>query len=144
MDKSLFKKKLGNNLKSNILKKFKTQKEFADFFDLKTSAVSSWVKGEAQPDIYTIDTICKSMGITIDYLIKGEPEGVTQTSIDYNVFDEVVKLTDAFAKENNIKLGGRQYLAVYESITNLRRINAKLKTKEVFEMLRPTLESWKK
>lgn len=84
------------------------------------------------------------MGITVDYLIKGEPEGITQTSIDYDVFEEVVKLTNAFGKEINVEMGGKQYLAVYESITNLRRANNKLKTKEVFDMLRPTLESWKK
>lgn len=143
MNRKQFTKQFGENLKKNISKHFKTQKEFAEFFDELTTNVSRWCKGDALPDLFKINQICESMGITVDYLIKGEPEVMTSTSINYDIFDEVVKLVNDFAKENNIKVGGRQYLAVYESITNLKRANNKLQTQEVFEMLRPTLESWK-
>ncbi len=144
MDKKQFIKNFGSNLKKNIDKHFKTQKDFAEFFDELTANVSRWCRGESLPDLFKIHRICESMGITIDYLISGEPEGITSTSIDYDIFDEVVKLTNNFAKEINVKVGGKQYLAVYENVINLKRLNNTLKTKEIFELLRPTLNTWKK
>ena len=139
-----FSQEFGINLKKNILKHFKTQKEFADFFNEPFKNVNKWCNGKALPDLFKIHQICESMGITVDYLIKGEPEGITSTAIDYDIFDEVVKLTNAFGKEIGVKVGGKQYLAVYENIVNLQRLNNTLKTKEVFELLRPTLNTWKK
>ncbi len=144
MNKEEFVTNFANNLKKNIDKHFKTQKEFAEFFNEKTNVVSTWCNGKALPDLYKINKICEAMGITIDYLIKGEPGGITSTSIDYDIFDEVVKLTNNFAKEINVKVGGKQYLAVYENVINLKRLNNTLKTKEIFELLRPTLNTWKK
>ncbi len=133
-----------NNLKKNIDKHFKTQKEFAEFFDENPQTINKWTKAIALPDLYKINRICESMGITIDYLVKGEPEGTTSTSIDYNVFDEVVKLTNDFGKEIDVNVGGRQYLAVYENVVNIQRLNHTLSIKEIFELLRPTLNTWKK
>lgn len=144
MDRQEFINNFASNLKKNIDKHFKTQKEFANFFNESTKVISSWCNGKALPDLYKIHRICESMGITVDYLIKGEPKGITCTSIDYNLFDEVVILTNDFAKEANIKVGGKQYLAVYENVVNLKRLNHNLKTKEIFESLRPTLNTWKK
>ncbi len=144
MNRTEFINNFANNLKKNIDKHFKTQKEFADFFNESTKVISSWCNGKALPDLFKINKICESMGITVDYLIKGEPTGVTSTSIDYIIFDEVVKLTNDFAKEIHVKVGGRQYLAVYENVVNLKRLNHKLTTKEIFESLRPTLNTWKK
>ncbi len=144
MNREKFIINFANNLKKNIDKHFKTQKEFADFFNENPQTINKWTKGIALPDLYKINKICESMGITVDYLIKGEPEGITSTSIDYDIFDEVVKLTNNFAKEINVKVGGKQYLAVYENVINLKRLNNTLKTKEIFELLRPTLNTWKK
>jgi transcriptional regulator with XRE-family HTH domain len=142
MNTETFKKNIGKNLKANILKHFKTQKQFAEFFNLKQSTISCWVQGETQPDIFTLYTICEAMGITIDYLIKGEPVGITATSIDYEIFDEVVKLTNEFGKENNIQIGGKQYLAVYENVLNMKRLNDKLSTAEIFNGIKTTLKAF--
>ena len=144
MNREEFVNNFANNLKKNIDKHFKSQKEFAEFFGENPQTVNKWIKCIALPDLFKINKICESMGISVDYLIKGEPEGITSTAIDYDIFDEVVKLTNAFGKEIGVKVGGKQYLAVYENIVNLQRLNNTLKPKEVFELLRPTLNTWKK
>lgn len=59
------------------------------------------------------------------------------------LFEEAVDLTNQYAKENKIKVGGKQYLAVYEAVANFKRINYKTPTKDIFELLKPTLETWK-
>lgn len=110
MDAEQFKKQFADNLRKNILKNFRTQKEFADFFDESKANVSRWCGGEVLPDLYKIYRICESMGITIDYLIKGEPDNLTSDSIDYDIFNEVVKMVNDFAKKIKLKkVKGKRY-----------------------------------
>ena len=137
----LFRKKLGNNLKKYIKNNFNTQKKFADTFNINRTTLSSWIIGHSQPDLIMLNHICETLGISIDYLISGEPSNLTSTSIDYAIFDEVVELTNIFAKEYNIVIGGRQYLAIYENVVNLKRLNDELKTKDIFESLLPTIKT---
>ena len=146
MNKELFRKNFGNNLKESILKNFKTQKEFAEFFDFKTSAVSSWVKGDSQPDLFTLHNICKALGISIDYLIQSDDKNLqTREIINYNIFNEVVKFANQFAIENGITLKGEQYLAIYENIINMQKLNNTIELEDLFNILKPTLISlWKK
>jgi transcriptional regulator with XRE-family HTH domain len=142
MNKETFVKNFSKNLKKIIDNNFKNQKEFAEFFDEQPQTINKWVKIGALPDLFKIYKICEAMGITIDYLIKGEPVGITATSIDYEIFDEVVKLTNEFGKENNIQIGGKQYLAVYENVLNMKRLNDKLSTAEIFNGIKTTLKAF--
>lgn len=146
MDKEQFIEKFSINLRHNIEKNFKTQKEFAEFFDESPKVIGDWCRGVSLPDFYKIYRICKSLGISIDYLIQSEEKNLqTREIINYHIFNKVVEFANQFAIENGITLKGEQYLAIYENIINMQKLNNTIELEDLFNILKPTLISlWKK
>lgn len=64
------KKKFGQFIKENRLKKGLTQKELADLLFIDVTAVSKWERGVSYPDITLISGICKSLDISEKELIE--------------------------------------------------------------------------
>ncbi len=64
------KKKFGEFIKVNRLKKGLTQKELADLLFIDVTAVSKWERGVSYPDITLISGICKSLDISEKELIE--------------------------------------------------------------------------
>ena len=64
------KKKFGQFIKDNRIKKGLTQKELADLLFIDVSAVSKWERGVSYPDITLISSICKNLDISEKELIE--------------------------------------------------------------------------
>lgn len=64
------KKKFGQFIKENRIKKGLTQKELADLLFIDVTAVSKWERGVSYPDITLISGICKSLDISEKELIE--------------------------------------------------------------------------
>lgn len=64
------KKKFGQFIKDNRLKKGLTQKELADLLFIDVTAVSKWERGVSYPDITLISSICKNLDISEKELIE--------------------------------------------------------------------------
>ena len=68
------KKKFGEFVKINRLKKGLTQKELADLLFIDVTAVSKWERGVSYPDITLISGICKSLDISEKELIESSQD----------------------------------------------------------------------
>ena len=68
------KKKFGEFIKTNRLKKGLTQKELADMLFIDVTAVSKWERGVSYPDITLISGICKSLDISEKELIESSQD----------------------------------------------------------------------
>ena len=68
------KKKFGEFIKVNRIKKGYTQKELADLLFIDVSAVSKWERGVSYPDITLISGICKSLDISEKELIESSSD----------------------------------------------------------------------
>ena len=64
------KKKFGQFIKENRIKKGLTQKELADLLFIDVTAVSKWERGVSYPDITLISGICKNLDISEKELIE--------------------------------------------------------------------------
>ena len=64
------KKKFGQFIKDNRIKKGLTQKQLADQLFIDVTAVSKWERGVSYPDITLISSICKSLDISEKELIE--------------------------------------------------------------------------
>lgn len=60
---------IGLNIRYLCVKNKLSQKEFGDLFDQKTSTISTYTGGRSNPNIETIQKICKHFDITIDDFI---------------------------------------------------------------------------
>lgn len=63
-------KLLGNRLRQERLKLNLTQEQLAEKVDLSTSYIGQIERGERNISLDTLVVICKSLGVTIDYLLQ--------------------------------------------------------------------------
>ena len=64
------KKKFGQFIKENRIKKGLTQKELADLLFIDETAVSKWERGVSFPDITLVSSICKNLDVSEKELIE--------------------------------------------------------------------------
>lgn len=63
-------KLLGNRVRQERLKLNLTQEQLAEKVDLSTSYIGQIERGERNISLDTLVVICKSLGVTIDYLLQ--------------------------------------------------------------------------
>ncbi|EEH99449.1 hypothetical protein CSBG_03075 [Clostridium sp. 7_2_43FAA] len=63
-------KLLGNRIRQERLKLNLTQEQLAEKVDLSTSYIGQIERGERNISLDTLVVICKSLGVTIDYLLQ--------------------------------------------------------------------------
>lgn len=73
------KKKFGQFIKDNRIKKGLTQKQLADQLFIDVTAVSKWERGVSYPDITLISSICKSLDISEKELIESSNDSEYHT-----------------------------------------------------------------
>ncbi|MCL2566712.1 MAG: helix-turn-helix transcriptional regulator [Alphaproteobacteria bacterium] len=137
LDKENFISFFSENLKKAIEKKFKTQKNFAEFINEPPQTINKWVKGVNLPDIYKLYKICESLDITIDFLVTGKNPDLSSINIDYSAFDEIVELVNDYAKKHKIKkISSAEYFSLYYAIAQLKELKMqKPSTKDAFATL---------
>ena len=85
---------------SKLRKKNKlTQKELAKQLEISDKAVSRWENGLSYPDIIQLPRISKIFGISIDYLLNGNPRGIT---IAGNIVTDILNTIDKAPRKNNV------------------------------------------
>lgn len=55
----------------------RTAKEFSVRFGVSPSRVSNWFKGTSRPSQDMAQRICEAAGLTLDYLYRGNKDGLT-------------------------------------------------------------------
>jgi len=56
---------------------FRKDKEFCDHFGLQPSRVSNWFKGTSRPPQDMAQRICEEAGLTLDYIYRGNMDGLS-------------------------------------------------------------------
>lgn len=76
-----------------------TQCELAKQLNISDKAVSKWESGNGYPDITQLPAISEIFGVSIDYLLKGNPKGI---AIAGNIIADVVNMIDKYPKKEMI------------------------------------------
>ncbi|MDR2008683.1 MAG: helix-turn-helix domain-containing protein [Alphaproteobacteria bacterium] len=127
-------------LKLLIKHKYKNQLEFCKEFGINSPQLSRYMVGKTAISIDLLSRIADFSNIHISYFFIDES---SPAAIDYDLLDEVISLVDQYAMDNNIKVGSKQYLTIYEAISNFKDNNKSIPTQEIFKLLKPTLETLK-
>lgn len=81
-------KLLGNRLRQERLKLNLTQEQLAEKVDLSTSYIGQIERGERNISLDTLVVICKSLGVTIDYLLQDSMD--IEEDIVYNQLYQLI------------------------------------------------------
>jgi transcriptional regulator with XRE-family HTH domain len=135
---------VGFNLNKNILQKYSTRKEFAKKFNLSESQLTSLISGRNSATIDILNNLCTFLELDIYKLFIAESQEIEKTdSIDYKLFDEIILLVNQYGADYNIKVGSKQYLNIYNTISKFKTMNPNISTQDIFQLLKPTLETFK-
>lgn len=107
------KKLISKKLKSLIKEKFKTQKEFANLFNISDRTVTNWMQGKNYPNVEYLIKLAKHCELHISYFFT---EDTTANVINTEDFNLIFKLAYIFADENNIEINGSYFLACYDLV----------------------------
>lgn len=133
MDKAQFSKIFSKNFKKIVSENFNSQQECAEAFNEKQQNISRWSSGGSLPDLYKIYNICKSLNISIDYLVNEGNYEITKGNVDYTLFNEVFTALNKFASKHHIKLKGEDYLKIYENFAHLKQFNQEITINKFLE-----------
>jgi len=86
--------KIGEFIQRQRKEKGMTQTELAQKLTVTNKAVSKWETGKGMPDIYLIEALADTLGVSITELIKGE-----KTTKEEVKAENIVKQTISLAKE---------------------------------------------
>lgn len=76
-----------------------TQCELAKMLNVSDKAVSKWESGTGYPDILLLPVLSEIFGVSVDYLLKGNPKGI---AIAGNIIADVVNMIDKYPKKEMI------------------------------------------
>ena len=65
-----------------------TQSDLAELIGVSNKTISKWESGQGYPDITFFPILSKEFGVTIDYLMMGERQGITVAG---NIILDIVK-----------------------------------------------------
>ncbi len=88
---------LGDNISKLRRKKNLTQSQLAQMLNVSDKAVSKWERGGGYPDIKVIPLLAEILGVSIDYLFKGETRGIV---IAGNILVDMVNMIDKYPEKN--------------------------------------------
>ena len=120
-----------SNLGKNILKLRKkqglTQAELARRLNISDKAVSKWENGGGYPEITLLPALSKIFGVSVDYLLKGNPRGI---AVAGSITADIVNIIDRYPEKNMLAnilstvyaVGG----CVPNTIINLARLEPEL------------------
>ena len=74
-----------------------TQTELADMLKVSNKAVSKWENGGGYPEITLLPALSEILGVSIDYLLKGDTQGI---AIAGNILVDIVNLLDKYPEKN--------------------------------------------
>lgn len=119
-----------DRLKTVRLKQGFTQKELASSLNITRAAYSAWESGRNEPSFALLASICKTLGVTADYLI-----GLSDSSSGSSDFtDSIKRITEALnCSISDSFLAGlteEQVFAVTSVIRAYRDFNADSRKKE--------------
>lgn len=85
----------GNTIRKLRKKCGFTQTELADRLSISDKAVSKWESGSGYPDIALLPALSETLGVTIDYLLKGNARGI---AIAGNILVDILNNVDEYPK----------------------------------------------
>ncbi|MBR5152465.1 MAG: helix-turn-helix domain-containing protein [Clostridia bacterium] len=92
-----------------------TQKELAEKLIVSDKAVSKWETGGGYPEITLIPALAEVLGVSIDYLFKGDTQGI---AIAGNILVDVVHMIDKYPAKNMLATLISSELAVGGCVPN--------------------------
>lgn len=87
----------GNKIAKLRRKARMTQKELAVKLNVSDKAVSKWENGGGYPEITMLPALSEILGVSIDYLFKGDAHGI---AIAGNILVDVVNIIDKYPQKN--------------------------------------------
>ena len=128
----------GERLKVAIKRKFKFQKEFVALMGIREATVISWVKGKSFPDnIEAFKKISDILDVSMDWLLFGKES----SELDYNLFNEVTKVTYNWAKEKKVPINGTLFTGVYKTLIEERKHNKNITIQAILDKYEPLLQA---
>ena len=91
MEKTIF----GQNIKKLRKKCGFTQTALAERLNVSDKAVSKWESGSGYPDIELLPALSEILGVSVDFLLKGNPRGI---AIAGNILVDVLNSIDEYPK----------------------------------------------
>lgn len=73
-----------------------TQCDLAKMLNISDKAVSKWESGSGYPDIAQLPALSEIFGVSIDYLLKGNPKGI---AVAGNIIADVVNMIDKYPQK---------------------------------------------
>lgn len=114
---------LGIMIKNLRKKHGMTQAELASRLSVSDKAVSKWENGTGYPDITQLPLLSEIFGVTVDYLLKGNPRGIT---IAGNILVDILHTVEEYPKismlENVLSIERSVGGCVPNTIINLAKI----------------------
>lgn len=97
-------KTIGENIAYFRKQKKMTQEELAEQLNVTAQAVSKWECDSSYPDIETMQTLAKILGISVDMLLNGTPELPQTQEGTPETIDRRILLIDVKDDETTVKL----------------------------------------
>ena len=117
------KMKLARNLSNYRRQKGITQETMAERCGISRSAYAKWENGSTTPDIYHIETIADIFDITIDELVHGNSDPVSENSLS-ELCDMLGELKTICLKlAENAPLNSRNLYSDYISGTHMEKFD---------------------
>ena len=118
---------LGKMIKRLRTKAHLTQAELAERLGVSDKAISKWESGAGYPDITQLPALSSLFSVSVDYLLKGNPRGVT---IAGNILVDILHTVDEYPEisrlVNVLKLEKSVGGCVPNTIINLAKIDPSL------------------
>ena len=74
-----------------------TQSELAQLLNVSNKTVSKWENGGGYPEITILPALSEVFGVSIDYLLKGDMQGIT---IAGDILVDIVNILDKYPEKN--------------------------------------------
>lgn len=74
-----------------------TQAELAKKLNISDKAVSKWETGSGYPEITQLPELSEIFGVSIDYLLKGDPYGI---AVAGNITADIINIIDKYPEKN--------------------------------------------
>ena len=74
-----------------------TQSELADMLNVSNKAVSKWENGGGYPEITLLPALSEILGVSVDYLLKGDTQGIVVAG---DILVDIVNVLDRFPEKN--------------------------------------------
>lgn len=107
--------RLGNTIAKLRKKLGLTQLQLAELLNVSDKTVSKWENGGGYPEITILPAMSEIFGVTIDYLLKGETQGI---AIAGNILVDIVNVIDKYPEKNMLANIESSMLAVGGCVPN--------------------------